>query len=143
MNESKPSLLTSSGLDWTGRFRSLVAPLNELPASSIIIDGEVVVSNEKGIVAGRAGRLASCVGGCVVRAPGQGFGKRPVEGRINSTLFFSTCLFFSTWPMPTTCHRCCRKAGNPTSRMHLSGCQRREPRLWRGPKRSPVRSPPQ
>ena len=29
-------------------------------------------------------------------------------------------------------------------RMHLSGCQRREPRLWRGPKRSlAVRSPPQ
>ena len=34
--EGKPALLTSSGLNWTGRFRSLVAPLNELPASSII-----------------------------------------------------------------------------------------------------------
>jgi bifunctional non-homologous end joining protein LigD len=57
INERGPSLLTSSGLDWTGRFRSLVAPLKELPANSIIIDGEVVVPHKKGIVdfADRAG----------------------------------------------------------------------------------------
>ena len=48
--EGKPALLTSSGLDWTGRFRSLVAQLKELPANSIIIDGEVVVPHKKGIV---------------------------------------------------------------------------------------------
>jgi bifunctional non-homologous end joining protein LigD len=48
--EGKPTLLTSSGLNWTGRFRSLVAPLKELPANSIIIDGEVVVPHKKGIV---------------------------------------------------------------------------------------------
>ena len=45
----KPALLTSSGLNWTGRFRSLVAQIKELPANSIIIDGEVVVPNEMGI----------------------------------------------------------------------------------------------
>ena len=33
----KPALLTRSGLNWTGRLRSLVAPLNELPASSTCI----------------------------------------------------------------------------------------------------------
>ena len=40
--EGKPALLTSSGLDWTGGFK-------ELPANSIIIDGEVVVPDRKGI----------------------------------------------------------------------------------------------
>ena len=47
--EGKPALLTSSGLNWTGRFRSLVAPLKELPATTLIIDGEVVVPDAKGI----------------------------------------------------------------------------------------------
>ena len=42
-SEGKPSLLTSSGLDWTRRFKSVVASLRDLSANSIVIDGEAVV----------------------------------------------------------------------------------------------------
>jgi bifunctional non-homologous end joining protein LigD len=47
--EGKPALLTSSGLNWTGRFRSIAQSLGDLPANSVIMDGEVVVPNDKGI----------------------------------------------------------------------------------------------
>ena len=49
LREGKPALLTSSGLNWTGRFKSIASSLTDLPANDIIIDGEVVVPNEKGI----------------------------------------------------------------------------------------------
>lgn len=45
----KPTLLTSSGLNWSGRFRSIARSLVELPANHIIIDGEVVVPDENGV----------------------------------------------------------------------------------------------
>jgi hypothetical protein len=47
--EGKPALLTSSGLNWTSRFRAIAQRLGDLPANSIIMDGEVVVPNDKGI----------------------------------------------------------------------------------------------
>ena len=49
LKEGKPSLLTSSGLDWTGRFNAIARDLMSLPANDIILDGEVAVPNEHGI----------------------------------------------------------------------------------------------
>lgn len=49
LEEEKPSLLTSSGLNRTGRFKSIVASLRELPANSVVIDGEAVVPDDTGV----------------------------------------------------------------------------------------------
>lgn len=49
LQEGKPTLLTSSGLDWTGRFKSIARSLIDVPANHIILDGEVVVPNGAGI----------------------------------------------------------------------------------------------
>jgi bifunctional non-homologous end joining protein LigD len=45
----RPALLTSSGLNWSGRFRSIAKSLVDLPANHIIIDGEVVVPDDSGV----------------------------------------------------------------------------------------------
>lgn len=45
----RPALLTSSGLNWTGRFRSIAGDLVDLPANNLIVDGEVAVPNEHGV----------------------------------------------------------------------------------------------
>lgn len=42
-------LMTRSGLDWTGRFQSLVPALQSLPIERAILDGEVVVLDDKGL----------------------------------------------------------------------------------------------
>lgn len=42
-------LMTRSGLDWTGRFQSLVPTLQSLPIERAILDGEVVVLDDKGL----------------------------------------------------------------------------------------------
>jgi DNA ligase D len=42
-------LITRSGLDWTHRFGDLPAAFGALPCSSAVIDGEIVVLDEKGI----------------------------------------------------------------------------------------------
>jgi bifunctional non-homologous end joining protein LigD len=42
-------LLTRTGLDWTHRMRSIAQQLKDIPASSAILDGEVVVLGEDGL----------------------------------------------------------------------------------------------
>jgi bifunctional non-homologous end joining protein LigD len=42
-------LLTRTGLDWTGRFAGLAAALRKLKVDMALIDGEVIVENERGI----------------------------------------------------------------------------------------------
>jgi DNA ligase D len=42
-------LMTRNGLDWTKRYGDLAAEFNVLPCSDAIIDGEIVVLDEKGI----------------------------------------------------------------------------------------------
>jgi bifunctional non-homologous end joining protein LigD len=49
LKAGKPALLTSSGLNWSGRFRSIATSLTNLPANDIIIDGEVVVPDDSGL----------------------------------------------------------------------------------------------
>ncbi len=41
-------LLTRTGLDWTHRMNPMAASVRQLPAESVILDGEVVVMNENG-----------------------------------------------------------------------------------------------
>jgi bifunctional non-homologous end joining protein LigD len=43
------TLLTRKALDWTARFRSIADALGELGVGSALIDGEIVVEDEKGI----------------------------------------------------------------------------------------------
>ncbi len=45
----KVQLLTRSGLDWTHRMRSLATSLEALPAKAALLDGEVIVLDERGI----------------------------------------------------------------------------------------------
>ena len=49
LDGSKLQLLTRRGLDWTRRFPTVAAALKKLPVSSALIDGEVVVQDERGI----------------------------------------------------------------------------------------------
>lgn len=44
----KSKLYTRTGLDWTAKFRDLGGALTRLPARNALIDGEVVVADEKG-----------------------------------------------------------------------------------------------
>jgi bifunctional non-homologous end joining protein LigD len=49
IDKGKVQLFTRSGLDWTGRFgRNLSAAFKNLPVTSALIDGELVVENEAG-----------------------------------------------------------------------------------------------
>jgi bifunctional non-homologous end joining protein LigD len=45
----KAQLLTRSGLDWTHRMRSIAASLEALSAKTALLDGEVIVLDERGI----------------------------------------------------------------------------------------------
>ncbi len=45
----RPRLFTRKGLDWTHRMRELAETAAELPVHTAIVDGEVVVLNEKGL----------------------------------------------------------------------------------------------
>ena len=49
VENGKVQLLTRSGLDWTHRMRSLATALAELPAKTALLDGEVIVLDERGI----------------------------------------------------------------------------------------------
>jgi bifunctional non-homologous end joining protein LigD len=42
-------LLTRKGLDWTGKFPNVAAAVAKLPAASALIDGEIVVEDERGV----------------------------------------------------------------------------------------------
>jgi bifunctional non-homologous end joining protein LigD len=49
LENGKVQLLTRSGLDWTHRMRSLAASLKALPAKTALLDGEVIVLDDRGI----------------------------------------------------------------------------------------------
>jgi bifunctional non-homologous end joining protein LigD len=42
-------IFTRNGLDWTAKYRDLVEAAKQLPVTSAIIDGEIVVLNEAGL----------------------------------------------------------------------------------------------
>lgn len=46
--DKRVALLTRKGLDWTHRMRDLARAAKQLPATSVILDGEAVVLDEKG-----------------------------------------------------------------------------------------------
>ncbi len=49
LDRGKVQLLTRSGLDWTHRMRPLADALSSLPAKTALLDGEVIVLDERGI----------------------------------------------------------------------------------------------
>lgn len=49
LDAGKLSLITRSGLDWTKRYRDLEGPFSQLPCATAIIDGEIVVPDDKGV----------------------------------------------------------------------------------------------
>lgn len=49
LDRGKVKLLTRRGLDWTGKFDSIAAAIAKLPADTALIDGEVVVEDERGV----------------------------------------------------------------------------------------------
>ncbi len=48
-HNGRVQLMTRSGLDWTGRFQGIAAAFKNIPAQSVIADGEVVVEDENGV----------------------------------------------------------------------------------------------
>lgn len=71
INHDKVKLFTRRGHDWTDRFSSIAEALRTLPASTAILDGEIVVADPQGVsnfhwlqadlAARRTGRLMFCV----------------------------------------------------------------------------------
>jgi bifunctional non-homologous end joining protein LigD len=49
LDRGKVRLLTRKGLDWTEKFPNIAAAVKQLDASTVLIDGEVVIADEKGI----------------------------------------------------------------------------------------------
>jgi bifunctional non-homologous end joining protein LigD len=49
LDHGEVSLLTRKGLDWTGKFPNIAAAVAKLPARTALIDGEIVVEDEKGL----------------------------------------------------------------------------------------------
>lgn len=49
IDNGKIQLLTRKGLDWTHRMRSLAASLQDLPVKTALLDGEVIVLDERGV----------------------------------------------------------------------------------------------
>jgi bifunctional non-homologous end joining protein LigD len=49
LDHGEVRLLTRKGLDWTRKFPNVAAAVAELPASTALIDGEIVVEDEHGI----------------------------------------------------------------------------------------------
>jgi bifunctional non-homologous end joining protein LigD len=49
LNGGRPTILTRGGYDWTGRFATIAAALKQWPANDLILDGEVIVPDERGI----------------------------------------------------------------------------------------------
>jgi len=60
IEDGKVELITRSGIDWTKRYGNLWAAFTPLPASSALIDGEIVVLDEAGI--SRFGALQDALG---------------------------------------------------------------------------------
>lgn len=69
--QGKAALYTRRGYDWSDRVSSVAAELKKLPASEVVLDGELVVQNQRGIsdfhelqtdlAAGRTDRLSYLV----------------------------------------------------------------------------------
>src|SRR4029077_15640973 len=49
LDHGKVRLLTRKNLDWTPRFKPIADAVAELPAETALLDGELVVENDKGI----------------------------------------------------------------------------------------------
>ena len=49
LDHGKVRLLTRKGLDWTGKFPNIAAAVADLPATTALIDGEIIVEDEHGI----------------------------------------------------------------------------------------------
>jgi bifunctional non-homologous end joining protein LigD len=49
LSGGRPAILTPGGYDWTGRFAMIAAALKQWPVNDLILDGEVIVSDERGI----------------------------------------------------------------------------------------------
>lgn len=49
LDRGKAKLLTRKGLDWTHKFRGIAEALEQLDADSALIDGELVVEDDKGV----------------------------------------------------------------------------------------------
>ena len=45
----RPAIYTRNGYDWTNRFKQIAETLSQLCATSCVIDGEIVVTDERGI----------------------------------------------------------------------------------------------
>jgi bifunctional non-homologous end joining protein LigD len=49
LDRGEVRLLTRKGLDWTDKFRNIADAVAKLPAQTALIDGEIVVENERGV----------------------------------------------------------------------------------------------
>ena len=49
LDRGEVRLLTRKGLDWTGKFPNVAAAVAKLPAETALIDGEIVVEDERGL----------------------------------------------------------------------------------------------
>ena len=49
LNGARPLIYTRNGYDWTQRFARIAEALKQLPARQIILDGEIVVTDARGI----------------------------------------------------------------------------------------------
>ena len=49
LDHGEVRLLTRKGLDWTGKFPNVAAAVAKLPAQTALIDGEIVVEDERGV----------------------------------------------------------------------------------------------
>jgi bifunctional non-homologous end joining protein LigD len=45
----KATVFTSTGLDWSDKFATIAEAAKQIPANAVVLDGEIVVQNEKGI----------------------------------------------------------------------------------------------
>jgi bifunctional non-homologous end joining protein LigD len=48
LQDSRVTLYTRSGLDWTSRFPTIAADIGRLPASKLVIDGEIISADARG-----------------------------------------------------------------------------------------------
>src|SRR5438477_13151359 len=48
LQDSRPTLFTRNGYDWTPRFARIAAAVNRLPVNKIVLDGEVIVQSASG-----------------------------------------------------------------------------------------------
>src|SRR4051812_29780802 len=49
LNGARPLVYTRNGYDWTQRFLRIAAALRQLPARQVILDGEIVVTDARGV----------------------------------------------------------------------------------------------